>query len=405
MWKPAVVAVCLLLPRFVQAAEAPRPLSPTEAYDYVVGTQTFCPEYQFTTQPRLIETAQAILDMGSNVIKFGIGKDLYYNHNGQTLRNIPAKHPEVHSLTDLVSKEPYHRQVLEMPFAYYLIWTYPFSARISCHGYERFATPFSDEETQKEYAELREFVAYLLKTYSGTHKTFYLGHWEGDWLILGHFDAGRDPSPEQIKNMIHWLNFRQRAVDDAKRTTPHHDVEVYQYTEVNLVRKGMQGHRCLTNDVVPKTNIDYVSYSSYDSLGGDTQANLTGALSYIESKLPPKPGIPGKRVFIGEYGTPARDVGAEGQDALARKVIKAGLTWGCPFVLYWQMYCNDVRNGKHAGFWLIDKQGQKQPSYFTHERFCKAMRQYVADFQQQSGRVPTTAEFRQQALKQLDTPR
>jgi len=404
MWKPAYAAI-LLFAASVVADETPQRLSNVDAYDYVIGTQTFCPEYQFTAQPRLVETAQAILAMGSNVLKFGIGKDLYYNHDGQSLRNIPTKHPDVHSLSDLVSKEPFHKRVLEMPFAYYLIWTYPFSARIGCHGYERFATPFSDEESQEEYTELREFVAYLLKTYSGTGKTFFLGHWEGDWLLLGHFDASRDPSPAQIKNMIHWLNLRQRAVDDAKNSTPHHDVEVYHYTEVNLVHKGMQGRACVTNDVLPKTNVDFVSYSSYDSLAGDIRANLLGALDYIESKLPPKPNIAGKRVFIGEYGFPARAVGPAQQEAKSRQVMKAGIAWGCPFVLYWQMYCNDVRDGKHAGFWLIDDQGRKQPSYFTHQRFCTQLRQYVTDFEKQSGRLPTAAEFREQAMKQLEQPR
>ncbi len=48
----------------------------------------------------------------------------------------------------------------------------------------------------------------------------------------------------------------------------------------------MAGRPSVTNSVIPKTSVDYVSYSTYDSLG-DIPKNLPKALSYIESKLPP----------------------------------------------------------------------------------------------------------------------
>jgi hypothetical protein len=46
------------------------PLSPADRFNYVVGTQTIGAGYQFTQEPRLIETAEAIRDMGPSVIKF-----------------------------------------------------------------------------------------------------------------------------------------------------------------------------------------------------------------------------------------------------------------------------------------------------------------------------------------------
>jgi hypothetical protein len=53
---------------------------------------------------------------------------------------------------------------------------------------------------------------------------------------------------------------------------------------------------------------------------------------------------------------------------------------------------------------LIDDKNQKQPAYFIHERFYRAMRRYVADFSQREGRVPSDAEFRQESLRHLATP-
>jgi hypothetical protein len=66
--------------------------------------------------------------------------------------------------------------------------------------------------------------------------------------------------------MIEWLNVRQKAIDDAKRDTKHSDVNLFHYTEANLVQKGMKGGKCLVNDVLPHTSVDYVSYSSYDTI-------------------------------------------------------------------------------------------------------------------------------------------
>jgi len=39
-----------------------------------VGTQTFGPSYQFTTNTVLVETAEAILGMGSDLVKFHLGR-------------------------------------------------------------------------------------------------------------------------------------------------------------------------------------------------------------------------------------------------------------------------------------------------------------------------------------------
>jgi len=42
-------------------------------------------------------------------------------------------------------------------------------------------------------------------------------------------------------------------------------VQVWHYTEVNHVKLAMQGRPALVNEVLPKTTVDLVSYSSYDT--------------------------------------------------------------------------------------------------------------------------------------------
>jgi hypothetical protein len=397
-------------------------LSGAEAYNYILGTQTIGATYQFTNQPLMVEGAQAILDLGSNLFKLTMGRDYrrmtmkpsktaypetmqYVLNQGSDARTAlrikfpgasvepPPADPAIQSLADLARLDPAYRQVFAMPFAYYVIWTYSFAPRWWNRG-------FPVEEQEKEYREIYALVAHLLKTYNSTGKTFFLGHWEGDWHLRPDLNTQTDTgvTPEALQGMTDWLNTRQRAVDDAKRHTPHHGVQVYHYTEVNHVSSvSMAGRPSLTNRVLPNTNVDFVSYSTYDSLD-DIPNKIPRALDYIETKLPPKAGIAGKRVFIGEYGFAAHTYPEPERDRRSRQVMRIGLEWGCPFVLSWAMFNNEYSNGVENGYWLIDNHGVKQPEWHTLADFYRQARQYVADTKRRTGRLPAEAEFRRYAL-------
>jgi hypothetical protein len=375
------------------AAEPPAIDADVAAYNYVLGTQTFGITYQFTSKNSLVETAEAIRRLGSNAIKFFAGRGAA----GQYRMTLP---PAIASLTALVRDEPSFRAVLDMPFAHYVLWAYTFADDDWRHG-------LSAERRDAVYREFNEFCAYLLTAYRGSGKTFYLGHWEGDWTLLGHTDRTKDPPEEAVRGMIEWLNIRQKALDDAVRAHGQNGVRVYHYTEVNLVAKALEGRGVtVTTHVLPHVDVDFVSYSAYDTLdfadGTRTEA-LTKALDFIAAKMRPKPAIAGRRVFIGEYGfplelmqTPAR------QDAATRAVARAGLAWGCPFVLYWELYCNELaKDGKHRGFWLIDDKGVEQPVYATHRDFLARGAAFVTEWKKARGRVPTADEFRAAASEWL----
>lgn len=361
------------------------------AFNYVIGTQTFGVKYTFTKDTSLVETAKAILAMGSNVLKISMEKDYHRQYPGLSVN------PEIRTLADLARLEPSYRAVLRMPFSHILIWTYPFDAGWWADG-------LSHDEREKTYRQHYDLAAYLLRTFNGSGKTFYLGHWEGDWHLHPGYDVTKDPSEMMIRGMADWLNARQKAIEDASRDTPHRKVTVYGYTEVNLVQKAMKGGKTLTNDVLPLTSVDFVSYSSYDSLTNDPATvgdRLKAALQYIENRLPAKTGIEGKRVFIGEYGFPQQRHTPEDQERLSRAVCRAALEWGCRFALYWEMYCNEKAEGKHRGFWMIDDKGAKQPVYHMHARFYRQAKARVAEFIRQHGRVPTEGEFRRIGLELL----
>lgn len=371
--------ILLLILSALLSLPSPATADRRSSFNTVLGTQTIGAVYHFTQQTALVETAQAIQQMGSHVIKFMLKAD-------------PADTPPPVTLAALVQDDPSIKTVLGMPFANYVLWAYP----VGIAG-----NRFAPQNLPTEYRQMYDLTRVLLRTYHGTGKTFYLGHWEGDWMLL-HVNPKDVPTPTEVQNMIAWENNRQKAIDDAKRDTPHQDVQVYGYMEVNRVVDAMHGLVRMTNDVLPHTNIDFVSYSSYDSIGGNIPQALTAALNYIQVHLPPKLGLPRKRVFIGEYGFPAIYHSPEEQDALSRQVMRTGLAWGCPFVLYWEMYNNEVTpDGKQRGFWLIDNHDVKQPLYFTLRSYDDKAQAFLTEFEKLHHRLPTQEEFRQQAVAWL----
>ena len=88
--------------------------------------------------------------------------------------------------------------------------------------------------------------------------------------------------------MTKWLQIRQRAIADAKNKSKSVNVNVYYYIEVNLALKGLDGGTCISRDILPNVDVDFVSYSSYEaSKRKDYKTNkeiLTKALNFIENQ-------------------------------------------------------------------------------------------------------------------------
>lgn len=375
----------------------------SDAFNFVIGTQTIGPHYQFTSESKLVETAQAIRTMGSNSLKITLIPSLY---------GIDAGGLD-YDYARLVSEEPSFRKVLNMDFAYIFLWQETAGEIVDGNG-------LTETERQREYERTHALARHLLTQYSGTGKAFFIGHWEGDWRLINdenhYYDATRATLPEdRVQGMIDWLDVRQQAVDDARADTPHADVAVYHYVEVNRIREAMAGLDRLTNRVLPFTNVDFVSYSCYDAIESETtetalRDSLHAALDYIEMHLPMKAELPfEKRVFIGEYGFPLYNLW-EYPDAAAEQkrrsswLMKAAIDWGTPFVLYWQMYDNEHNpDYGYSGFWLIDHERREQPLYGLHQSFYEQMSAWRNNYLRREGREPAWEDFREQATLLLDT--
>jgi hypothetical protein len=256
----------------------------TEPFSVSVGTQLFGAKYGFTDEPFLVEGAKGLLELGGDTLKFDLSPWYPQTHRTQ-------KREDIHSCLDLVKKGPGVLEAMDMPFRNLMFWVKPFS-----DSYTIFRTgEFKPGEAERIYEEIYELTAFLLKRYSGSGRSLFLGNWEGDWHLTRVYDFEVDTDATAVEGAIKWFRLREKAVADARRDTPHHGVEVFFYVELCFVQKAMNGDRpAIVNRVLPHIKTDYVSWSSYDTtrrageVGGEKGRRMVhDALDYIESKLPP----------------------------------------------------------------------------------------------------------------------
>jgi hypothetical protein len=386
--KPVVFIAASIAVSLLAHAERKAPFSLS------VGTQTIGVRYQFTDEPALVETAKEIMAMKSDILKFALTPKYQDDYRME-------RDERIECLVDLLTYKESYLEVMDMPFRNFIIWVYPFSDQLSAF----YEGKIPKEEAEGMYQEIYDLTRFLLKRYSGTGKSFFMGNWEGDWHMLrGVYDYDLDPETETIEAAKKWFLLREKAVADARRDTPHKDVNVFFYIELNHVRKSLdKGKPTIVNRVLPHIRADFVSWSSYDitteaaKLGGEAgRQRVFDALNYIEKHLPPS-DVEGQRVFIGEYGANLLQVeDPEAQRVTATRIMQWSLEWGCPFTLYWELYCNEIdsESGEHRGHWLIDDHGVKQPAWDLHVDFLEKANHFVEAFEKEHGRLPSQQEYK-----------
>lgn len=353
-----------------------------------LGSQIIGPRYHFTDEGALVEAARGMLAMGADVIKFNLASGYLGMPHDPSLRTAAA----------LAAHHPHFKAVLDLPFRYFVLWVHPHA-----HGMDA-PLRWSAQEEAEIYAEMYALTAHLLTAYTGSGKLFLLGQWEADWVLIGAFAPEREVEPARAAGMIRYLQLRQQAVEDARRTVAHTGVWVGHFAEVNRpLDAKVRGLRRMTNGVLPHVTVDMISYSAYDALWPQ---RITEALDYIEGQAQFTSyldSVFARKVFIGEYDA-YRDYHRQGYFTPAQQVentlavISSGLAWGAPLILFWEYYNNEHERLIHGGgFWLVDDQGVKQPVYDLH-RDLLARLNALANLQRfWYGRNPTDREVNEWA--------
>lgn len=324
----------------------------------VVGVTHVAGKYHLGDEDFLNEGADRILDLGSRVIKvwFEANPAKSYPYNSQW--------PEINNLVDL-ARTKYFSDLFDKPFSTYILMYFSVG-----RGAAYFRSGMTEDQKADEQEQARQLARYLLTRYEGTGKTFVLQHWEGDWLIRGNYDPKTEPTAEAVKGMIDWLAARQAGVTRARTELASDNVRVYCAAEVNRVVDSMkQGRPNLVNWVLPHVKMDLISYSAWDAATAHYEDPnvLRDALNFIAANAPDSTDFGDKNVYLGEYGMPASRYKPPEVRLGVQNAVQTALDWGCPYVVYWQLYCNELKDSKTPipvksndlvrGFWLIRPDG------------------------------------------------
>jgi hypothetical protein len=351
--------VCIGCGQHKRPARATSENSTSKELRDIIGVTHVDGKYCLTDEDFLNEGADQILALGSRVIKV-------WFHNPERSYSFNSKWPEMNSLVE-VAKSPYFRELFDKPMTTYVMMCFSMGRSA---GYWRKGV--TEEQKLDEQHQFYELTKHLLTTYKGTRKTFILQHWEGDWLIRGNYDGNVDPAPEAISGMIEWLNARQAGVNQAREEVGLDGVWVYHAAEVNRVVDSMkQGNPNVVNTVLAHTKLDLASYSAWDATTAypeDSQV-FRKALDFIAANMPDSPDFGNRNVYVGEFGMPENNFPAGQIQKVIPNVVTTALDWGCPYIIYWQLYCNELegrrelppvhRNNAVRGFWLIRPDGSR----------------------------------------------
>jgi len=325
----------------------------------IVGVTHVAGKYHLTDKDFLNEGADEILALGSRVIKVWFS-------NPPKSYPFNSRWPPMTSMVE-TAKSGYFRELFNKPFTTYVMMCFS-----KGRGAGYFRNGMTEEQRLDEKRQFYELAKYLLTTYRKTGKTFVLQHWEGDWLIRGSYDRNADPTPKAIEGMIDWLNARQAGVTQAREEVGTNGVRVYHAAEVNCVVRSMRrGEPNLVNKVLPHTKLDLVSYSAWDATSEHAKDPnvFRKALDFIAANMPDSASFGDRNVYVGEFGIPHNEFPAERVRDLIPHVVETARDWGCPYVVYWQLYCNELKprgrptpvtsNDAVRGFWLIRPDGVK----------------------------------------------
>ena len=131
----------------------------------------------------------------------------------------------------------------------------------------------------------------------------------------------------------------------------------------------------MVNMILPHVAFDLISYSCWDAtvIGGDQPPELLReSLDYIARHAIDSEYFGSKNIFIGEFGMPENDSDEQAVKQVVQDAVETGLAWGCPYIVYWQLYCNEPLagtavpssgNDDSRGFWLIRADGTKPAVY------------------------------------------
>lgn len=305
--------------------------------------------YSVGPEDQLLAGALRVLELGSRVLKLWFRAPLTHSYP------LSSGWPPVDSLVDL-ARTARMREVFALPFTTFFL---------SCDaiglpdGWQR---PLSPRELEVEQQELEELTTHLLTEYADRDVTFVVQNWEGDWAVRHELVPTAEPAPGALDGMVLRLNARQEALERARAGVPSR-ARVLQAAEVNLVFGGEHPTLSVTRHVLPQTRLDLYSYSAYETTatGG---GRFLEALCALRDATPASEAFGRDNVFVGELGAQEVWLGKEEAAAITERSIEDALAFGCPYILYWQVFDNEkmptpIDGVDYPGYWVLRPDGTR----------------------------------------------
>lgn len=315
--------------------------------------------YSLTDQDYLNEGAAAVRDIGARCIKVSLTLDTA----NPTPRMYPfhSRWPDVATL-DALADTPYFRSLFSRAFDTFILISFRPG---KTPDYWR--TSFNREDEDAEEACFAALARTLLESHADETKTFVIQNWEGDWAVRGSFDPQSTPTEAAFRSMIRWLSARQRGIARGRAEARPSRSQVFHACEVNLVAMTMERETpSVTTHVLPNVNVDLVSYSAWDTR--ESPERFGRAIDFIAARKRSNPSSLGCGIYIGEFGIPEQEASPNLVRERCAALITAARQRGCPYAVYWQLYCNEPIvqppriNADFKGYWLIRPDGSRSPA-------------------------------------------
>lgn len=288
---------------------------------------------------------------GFRTIKTYITPDYATSYPGQNFGSVPV------NCTQLAQTAPIVAMLSDDAFDRHVLTTYTFA-----NGIFSPVVAITPTQIANEYTEIYNLCVHLLSTYVG--KQFILQNAEGDWELLRGTDPDVFVAPQFARNYSAFIRARQRAVRDARDSTPSTST-IELAVECNRVLD--DNHIGLVTSVYPEMAPDIINYTTYEAttLGllpdqAATEALIEANLTRVVTRM--RRVLPNTKIIFSEFAWPQDEPSFIGLGLnvgqLIQKVIDVADSLGVAGCIWWQIFDNEIQSpGVPRGFSLYDRNG------------------------------------------------
>jgi hypothetical protein len=338
----SVLLTVLILVSVAMAQNAPA--SPISRQDRF-GVYFWDPDYEgfpSSLTSRLAWGSDLVADTGTRTIRVFIGDPTYACASGTLgpykIGSYPSGDPTDY-LAQIAQSPEYTALFNDSRFSTYLLTTYTVGATADP---PHWVDGLTDAEFEYERIRVYKLCAYLVTF----NKNFTLLNWEGDHRFTFN------PTSVSRDGFVRWIKAMAKGVEDARANFS----SIYPgrvYSGLEFVCTGNFGHpSCgssgtplVLNYVAPRVKVDYLSYSSWNSLGVGVsnltptiQDNVDTIISTANTRsIPDGVAYDRRNVILGEYGWAGGGASAAN---LVKEMFNAAETAGVAYAIYWQILNN-----------------------------------------------------------------